>query len=178
MSRSNPYKKKRRAAEKSILLFGEGLTEEQFLKFLRNLYSPGKNINVKIQKGTGGSSEKVVTQASRVPGGYSRRIAVIDNDRGRKEMDRAVISARRFQIEILTSTPCLEGLILSIINDGKNYLACKSSLCKAEFESYFKDKRNPIESEDFKKILKKSLLDKIRKRITELDKLLLILEGN
>ena len=34
MSRTNPYKKKRRHANKTLLIFGEGMNEEVFLKHL------------------------------------------------------------------------------------------------------------------------------------------------
>jgi len=39
MSRTNPFKKKRRAAKTTMLVYGEGQAEEMFLKHLRSLYA-------------------------------------------------------------------------------------------------------------------------------------------
>jgi len=44
MSRTNPYKKKRHVAERTLLVFGEGLSEEILLKHLKSLYSYNSNV--------------------------------------------------------------------------------------------------------------------------------------
>ena len=54
MSRSDPDKKKRRAASQTLLMYGEGLGEEVFLKYLRGLYARDSGVAVTIRNGKGG----------------------------------------------------------------------------------------------------------------------------
>ncbi len=120
MSRSNPYKKKRRVAGKTLLLYGEGLREEQFLKCLKGIYSFNHNIAVTIRKGSGGSPADIVIQASRVLGDYDKRVILVDDDKGLHEMEQAKTKASQRGIEIIFATPCIEALFLAVI-DGNNY---------------------------------------------------------
>ena len=63
MSRTNPFKKKRRVAKTTMLVYGEGQAEEMFLKHLRNLYAYKSGIATTIKKGKGGTPEEIVKSA-------------------------------------------------------------------------------------------------------------------
>lgn len=72
MSRTNPYKKKRRSANKTTLIYSEGLNEEIVLKYLRGLYSRNKDIAVTIRRGKGGTAYGLVIQANKTQGAFDR----------------------------------------------------------------------------------------------------------
>jgi hypothetical protein len=60
MSRTNPYKKKRRAAKQTLLMYGEGLGEEVFLKHLKRLYAKDSGVAITIRNGKGGGFKNIV----------------------------------------------------------------------------------------------------------------------
>jgi len=141
MSRTNPYKRKQRQANKTLLVFGEGMNEEIFLKHLRKLYCLDMNVAVTVKKGKGGDSVNIVLDAYRVPGGFDRRIVLLDNDKAKMEIERARKTAKDRGIELIENTPCLEHLLLSILGSVKNI---NSAECKKIFEAKYINKRiNP-----------------------------------
>jgi len=175
MSRTNPSKKKRRCANKTLLVFGEGLGEEMFLKHLRELYSYNKNVHVDVKKGKGGTAYDVVVDADKIYGSFDRKIVVLDNDKPKTEMIKARQEAKCRGIELIENTPCLEYLLVSILDkklDGKN-----SDWCKNEFESKYIGKKKRRESNEYIKLFPKKLLESKRAKIRELNKLISIMEG-
>ncbi|MBU1130616.1 hypothetical protein KJ840_00595 [Patescibacteria group bacterium] len=175
MSRTNPYKKKRRQASKTLLVFGEGFSEEMFLKHLKSLYSYKSNVAITVKKGKGGDAQSIVIDADRTPGAFDRKIVILDNDKTKTEMTLARQEAKNRCIELVENTPCLEFLLISILDkkpSGKN-----SNWCKGEFESKYLDKKKRGEPSEYVKLFPKKLLDAQRIKISELNKLVLIMEG-
>lgn len=177
MSRTNPYKKKRRAASQTLLMYGEGLGEETFLKHLRGLYARNSGVAVTIRNGKGGNAVNIIIDALNTPGSFDNRIVVIDNDKGDVEMQRARQEAKNRGIQLIENTPCLEAILLAILNDGKNYSNKRSSWCKGEFESNYLDKKKRTELNEYGKFFPKSLLDQQKAKVLELQKFISIMEG-
>lgn len=175
MSRSNPNKKKKRDVVDTLLIFGEGYDEEVFLKHLRSMYSYNSNKKITIKKGKGGDPKNIVIDASKIPGGYTKRVVLLDNDKSKLEMDEARLEAKNRCIDLIENTPCLEYLLLTILN--KALKGKKSAWCKSEFEKKFIDKKKRCEAIEYKKIFPKKLLEVRRLKIAELNKLILIMEG-
>ena len=92
-------------------------------------------------------------------------------------MRRARPEAKNRNVELIENTPCLEAILLAILNDGKNYSDKQSSWCKNEFESNYLDKKKRTELAGYGKILPKSVLDKQKNRVSELQKFISIMEG-
>jgi hypothetical protein len=175
MSRTNPYKKKKRQANKTLLVFGEGFGEEMFLKHLKSLYSYKSNVAITIKKGKGGDAKNIVIDAAKIPGAFDRKIVILDNDKTKTEMAKARQEAKNRGIELIENTPCLEHLLVSILDEkpsGKN-----SNWCKGEFESKYIDKKKRGEPSEYIKLFPKKLLDDKRSEISGLNKLILIMEG-
>jgi hypothetical protein len=175
MSRTNPYKKKRRQASKTLLVFGEGFGEEMFLKHLKSLYSYRSNVAITVKKGKGGDAQSIIIDADRTPGAFSRKIVVLDNDKARTEMIKARQEAKNRGIELVENTPCLEFLLLSILD--KKPSGKSSNWCKNEFESKYINKKKRGELNEYIKLFPKRLLDTKRSKISGLNKLILIMEG-
>ena len=175
MSRTNPYKRKKRQASKTLLVFGEGFNEEMFLKHLKALYSYGNNVAITVKKGKGGDAQNIIIDADKILGDYNRKIVVLDNDKPKVEMTKARKEAKDRNIELIENEPCLENLLLLILDkkiSGKN-----SRWCKGEFEGKYLDKKKRGESEEYVKLFPKKLLEERRLEIAELNKLILIMEG-
>lgn len=175
MSRSNPYKKKRRYASKTLLVFGEGLDEEVFLKHLRKIYSQNKGVVITIRKGKGGDAESIVVDADKILGSFDRKIVIIDNDKPQNEMNSARNEAKKRNIELLENTPCLEALLLCILGEkvgGRN-----SQYCKKQFELKYLNKDKRSEQNEYDKLFPQKLLDHMKSKISELENLISIMSG-
>ena len=177
MSRTNPGKKKRRAAGKTILVYGEGLSEEVFLKHLRSLYSFNTNVAVTIRRGKGGTADGLVLHTSRALGAFSRRCVLLDNDKGKSEMKRARALCVEKKMEIFENFPCLEAILLSILSNGASFSSKSSPWCKKEFESKHISGKNRGNLDMCKNKFPKSLLDRMRSKVPELNALIKLMEG-
>ncbi len=176
MSRTNPYKKKRRSASRTLLMYGEGLGEEIFLKHLKSLYSRDSGVAVTVRNGRGGTALDVILNAVREPGDFNRKIVIIDNDKGSEEINAARAEAKQRGIELIENTPCLEWLLLSIL-DRTTAANRASEWYKHEFESNYLDKRKRTDPREFERVFPKSLLEKRRAQIAVLNNLISLMEG-
>lgn len=86
MSRTNPFKKKRRVANRTLLVFGEGMCEEMFLKHIKSLYSYSANIAVTVRKGKGGTAVDLVIDSDKIPGDFDKKVVVLDNDKSSEDL--------------------------------------------------------------------------------------------
>lgn len=177
MSRTNPQKLKRRAAKTTLLILGEGSNEEFFLKHLRGLYSHDTGTNIKIHRGRGGSATQIIIDAIKTYGAFDKVIVILDNDKPEKEMSKARQLALENKIDLLENTPCLDAVLLSILNGGKSYVAKGSAWCKSEFQKSHLSKQKRSESNEYLKLFPKELLEKERSRIQALNSLIILMGG-
>jgi hypothetical protein len=177
MSRSNPTKLPRRYARSTQLVFGEGLEDKPLLKHLRSLYARDVGIYSKVDCGTGGSPKDIAEAAKRRAGGC-KVILVVDGDKPKQEYDemQRVIDGSS-NMDAIIIKPCTEALLLAILNEGK-WPNLSSSKSKSEFERKYIDERKRREQEAYAKILSKDLLDRMRKKIPDLDKLIKVFSGS
>ncbi|MFH1284853.1 MAG: RloB domain-containing protein [Candidatus Peregrinibacteria bacterium] len=172
MSRTNPYKKKRRVAKTTVLIYGEGQSEEMFLKHLRKLYGYDSGKAITIKRGKGGTPQGIVQGAINCPGDYKKRVVVLDNDKTKSEMRSARMKADSSDVIIIENTPCLEKLLLCILEEGRDFEGKTSSQCKKLFEDGYISKKQRAEGYRYSQVFTKKLLDKRRRSLLTLDCLL------
>jgi MinD superfamily P-loop ATPase len=175
MSRTNPHKKKRRSASKTLFMLGEGFSDGIFLRHLRKLYSFNSGYAISIKNGKGGDAKSIVTEAIRTLGAFDKKIVVLDNDKSVDEMNEARRIAKRKKITLIENTPCLESLFLSILD--KKPINKNSNWCKKKFESKYLNKNKRSEPIEYDKLFPKDLLDSKRSSISELDRLISAMKG-
>lgn len=177
MSRTNPYKKKRRSANRTLLMYGEGLGEEMFLKYLRRLYSYDSGVAVTIRNGKGGNAISIIINAVNEPGAFDRRIVILDNDKSEQEMNYARTEALQKGVELLENSPCLEATLLVILRPNLSFSNKTSAWCKNEFESNYIDKKKRTEIGEYGKIFSKNILDTQRVNVPELDAIISLMQN-
>lgn len=177
MSRTDPFKKKRRSANRTLLMYGEGLGEEMFLKHLRKLYSRDSGVAVTIRNGKGGNATNIILCAANEPGAYDRKIVILDNDKGEKEMNQARTEARRRKIELIENSPCLEATLLTILRPGQSFSIKTSQWCKNEFESNYLDKKKRTELDGYDRLFPKTILDRQQTKVSELHILISLMKN-
>ncbi len=177
MSRTNPYKKKRRSAIKTRLIYGEGKEDCVFLTYLKGLYSKNSSIACKVVQGRGGSADGIVIQAHRIQGAYDKKVVVLDNDKVKTEMSKARQDAAKKHIELIEHTPCIEAVFLLTLGCKTSVKQKTSAWCKKEFESKHIDGKKRSEVIKYQEIFPKKLLDQKRSKINELNRLICLFEN-
>lgn len=125
-------KKHRKVVLQTILIVGEGARDEAFLKHLKSLYvGRESSVNVRIINAQGGSPYDIVTFAARQIQNvsYDRAVVVMDTDV--PWLQKTENKAKRHKIKLIGVEPCIEGLMLSILNNNPSN---SSNECKHRLE--------------------------------------------
>ena len=166
-----------RFTKTTILFVGEGPTEKAFLQHLQTLYiSRDANIVVKVESGSGGAPSSVAQKAIRLRSSraYDRCFILVDADRplvvDRKLEDRM---KKKPRIEVLKSTPCIEGLFLAILRRN-NFSQARTSSdhCKREFEANYMTDDRKTDKRSYTDKFSRPILDACRGGVPELDSIL------
>ncbi len=158
----------RRSVSHTVLLVGEGTTEQAFLKYIKSLYiSRGCGVGVTIRNAHGKGPDHVVDYAIRQcrNAAYDRVVVLLDTD---LKMSAAMRRrARTKKIQIIGSTPCIEGLLLMILGE---YVPATSTECKQQYGSALPERLTF--PGDYIGSFPKGLLDGRRDGVPELAQLL------
>jgi len=172
--------RKQRRTKKTILIVGEGPTEKAFLQYLKNLYITREmDINVKVECGSGGSPRSVVEKAVRLKSSraYDKCFVLVDSDvlfEPDKELQKRMNKKPR--IEMLYATPCIEGLMLAILNHPKfSQTKALSDDCKRMFAKYVSEDKK-TDRRAYEGVFTKKILEARRKDVEELKSILVIIE--
>ena len=177
MTRQHNKNKSKRVVRKTTLIYCEGMCDEIFVKHLKSLYLDREKIAVTVTSGNGGYPVKLVNDAITSIEAFDRRCVVLDNDRASQEMEKARIIAKKSDICLIENTPCLEALLLSILKDGKNFNTKSSKWCKSQFQMGYITESKRRSTQEYENVFPKSLLDEMRVKVENLNKLLRILEN-
>ena len=166
--------KKRRQQRATLLVVGEGDCDVAFLKHLRSLYCSDKQgVNITVRNAHGKGPENVVDSARRELGGYDKRVAFLDTDIQWTEALRKV--ARKLEIEMVGSEPCLEGLLLRTLGEPVREGA-GSDVLKRQLQVL--TGKSMTEHGHYVAHFSRDTLEEARGRIDELEKLISLFKGN
>ncbi len=158
----------RRSVSHTVLLVGEGTTEQAFLKHIKYLYiSRGCGVGVTIRNARGKGPDHVVDYAIRQcrNAAYDRVAVLLDTD---LQMSAAVRRrARTKKVQIIGSTPCIEGLLLMILGE---HVPVTSTECKQRYGGALPERLTF--PGDYMGSFPKDLLDGRRDDVPELAQLL------
>ena len=170
MPRKKQQKSIRKKQKRTILFYGEGASENVFLRHLKNIYANDLGIKITIKNGNGGSPDMVVRKAINREGDFGIRVVIVDSDR--PEIEKAREIAGEKGIHLLENEPCLEALLLRILNIGKFTENKSSKYYKKEFEKKHICENKRCDIDEYAKIFLKKVLDSRRKEIGELDRMI------
>ena len=126
----------------------EGAHDTTFLKLLREYYGQPDQIYVDIKKGKGGSQPDLVDEAIKREGSFDKRVVVMDGDRDLDEMQKADQKAEDNHIEIIRNFPCIEAVLIKILEPNKKISGLSSPRLKFRKDLHprrktYTDKRIP-----------------------------------
>lgn len=158
----------RRSVRYTVLMVGEGSTEQAFLKHLKALYvSRGSGIGVTIRNAHGKGADHVVdyTISQCRNADYDKLVTLLDNDHPLSDAGRQ--RARRAKIEVIGSTPCIESLFLQILSEN---IPVRSVECKRRCEQVIEGRLTEVKN--YAAPFPKELLDTRRGDIPDLNLIL------
>ena len=155
-------------AQRTLLIVGEGRTEEAFLNHVKMLYAPrgcGLSVSVKNARGKGAKHVVEWTRRQIANADFDTVAAMLDTD---QDWSEAVArQARAGRIVVLKSEPCFEALMLRL--QGQNDIGDAKSLKKA-FATYVNN--DATRPENYARNFDKALLESRRNQEPTLDSLL------
>lgn len=159
---------KKPSIQKTRLIVGEGADEAAFLKYLKSLYHlPKSGWHIKIIPAQGGSPENIIDFTIRRKTIQDEIFIVLDTD---KPWSKELIKkAKGYKIELIGLNPkCLDCFLLKLLDEE---IPVRSQTCKNRFQTFLK-KKKASDSESYKLLFSRSLLDDKRKNNKLLDQLI------
>lgn len=167
---------KMKQVRRTYLIYTEGLEDACFLRHLKQIYAHS-DCHFSIKPGRGGSADSIVREANKVPGTYTEKIVILDNDKNNTEMKIARTVARQCGISLIEHTPCIEALLLETVFSSKySPKHIRTDQCKKTFEEKYIPKEKRTDIRQYEKHFPKRLLEERRKKIRALGKLIHIFE--
>lgn len=174
-------KRKYRKQRKTVLIYCEGKTEKIFVKYLQTLFAykvKMKNRRIKIKEGYGGSPLHLIYKVKNDPAIYKDKYIILDKDKKKEgEINNLEDTAKKHDIQLLWSVPCLEGLFLKILRDDFNEHSFSSVKCKSLFKHEYNKEQDQWDKNLLEKCFPKEKLNVKRKTIPILEKMIHIMEG-
>lgn len=154
----------------------EGAHDTTFLELLKEYYCARGKLRVEIKKGHGKDQSSIVNEAINRIGAYDKKIVVMDDDKSMIEMEKADKLAVAHEIIVLRNTPCIEGILIKILEPNKNINNMSSHELKIYFEKNYISKNNRTDKNAYRNKFPKAVLDEARERLPELNKMIKIFE--
>lgn len=174
MSRSNPGKLKPQRPKITVFAFGEGATEEAFLKYLKSLYAPrGCGVFVKVDSTSGGGPATIVEEAGKgmLWGYFDKGLVLLDTDKAWPST--LGNTALQYNLILIGSRPCIEGLFLSILLPSFDPTVFDSNRCKERFNGEYLTYDKALDCNNYGSIFSQELLDEKRNEVPELDAIII-----
>jgi hypothetical protein len=166
-------KKKKRPLKETLIIVGEGPTEVAFIKHLRSLYGTG-NLQVTAKSAGGKGPSNVIGDAIGTfeNSGADRVAALLDTDLAWPQAK--IKAAQQKKITLIGATPCIEGLLLEILNQPMPR-PCNNFTCKKAMHPQLKGRETDKNS--YQQLFTKHLLDEAKSRVNVLNNLIKLIIG-
>ncbi|MDN5275880.1 MAG: hypothetical protein JWN33_529 [Candidatus Saccharibacteria bacterium] len=103
----------------------EGRHDRAWCHLLKAIYTDQAKYSVVIESANGGSPAEVVQAAINkqklVSGSFEHVVAIVDGDKTAAEIEEARVLSDKHNVELIIVTPCMEALLLNILEPQKNW---------------------------------------------------------
>lgn len=179
MENKHKATKNTRSLPKRLLMYTEGKHEKAFLNYLKQyLYKDtvrgcGQQTDIIASADDEGGSPQVVleeaitmAQQNKNRRKYNKIIVIVDRDRmgNKNEVAKLKKQAKENNVTLVVFEPCLEALLLSIIDGSKDLHNEKCWKLKKRFESKYLSRVKRSRAENYKLYFPLEKLEKTRKK--------------
>lgn len=160
----------RRQTKKTRFVYCKGAHDKAFLDCLKSVYA-SDTYNVDIKRGAGGDQVHLAVEAIKKGRAYDEKYLKIDGDRPVDEMNEAekIANDKDNKLTVIKTIPCLERLLINILEPSKSVTSWSSTRLKSYFERNYIPVNKRVDVREYKKIFTKTILDDARARLSELD---------
>jgi hypothetical protein len=128
--------RRNRQVKRTLLVQTEGREDKAWCFLLKHHFADSDLTSITIDPGSGGSPVEVVraaiTKKRLLHDTYDHVVAIVDGDRP-EELDDARLLARRNNIELVVVAPCMEALLLNVLEPESAWYSTDSGH-KSHFE--------------------------------------------
>lgn len=161
----------RRRTKRTRLIYCEGAHDKAFLDCLKSVYATD-TYNVDVKRGTGGDQVHLAEEAIKKGRAYDAQYLKVDGDRPDGEMTEADTLAADGNVVIIRTIPCIERLLINILEPSRRIASWNSTRLKSHFESNHIPESKRTDVRAYKTIFTKAVLDEARDRLPELQELI------
>ncbi|HCG6969613.1 hypothetical protein P3635_01680 [Vibrio parahaemolyticus] len=163
-----------RQQKRVIQFVGEGQTERAFLRHIRSIYgSASPDVKASTANGKGPSNVLGVAIGKYRNSAANVEVAAL-LDKDLKWPATKVREAKQLGIKLIGVDPCVEGMMLDIL-DLKRPNPCTNDSCKKKMHPLINNA--PTVKESYQERFTKAVLDAARDKVDELDEIIKIYEG-
>jgi hypothetical protein len=173
-----PRSLKPQTPKRTILVVGEGDTECAFIGHLKGLYCPrGCGTSVRVENSFGGSPNDMIRNAikKKNSGAYDQAFLLMDTDI--EWPTESKNTAQENGIDLVGASPCIEGLLLWIVENNPGWCARSTDDCKRRLHQEHLSENNKLVSGKYAALLPRELIEERRATIAPLNSILSKLEG-
>jgi len=162
-----------RKLKQTLVFIGEGETEKAFLQHIKALNFGGSlKITVKSAGGKGPSNVIGDGIGTKDNSGCDYVAVLLDTDITWPKTK--VKQAQAKKIKLIGATPCIEGLMLDIL-DQKHPTPSDNDSCKAKMHPQLSGK--PTDKSSYESLFTKQVLTQAASKVTELDEIIKTMTG-
>lgn len=165
-------RKNQRTVRQTLLIVGEGASEKAFIGHLKSLYSTAAGPSISLISAGGKAPDGPIDEAIsyKKQRKYDEIVVLLDKDIAWKK--EKINEAEYNNIKLVGSQPCLEGLLLKILDKS---VPDESKKCKTQLQNMLPGKST--ESRSYASLFPKELLDKVRNKVKPLGTLISYISG-
>lgn len=160
----------RRKTKKTRLVFCEGAHDKTFLSCLKTCFKSDR-VNVDIKRGTGGDQRHLVEEAYKKGQPYDQTYVKLDGDRPKVEMAAAEELSVVLGVGVLRSAPCIERLLIAILEPGKRIASWGPKKLKRYFQDTYIPEAKRTDVRAYESLFTKAVLNEAKERLPELREL-------
>lgn len=161
---------RRRRTKKTRLVYCEGAHDRAFLECIKSVYS-SEVYTVDVRRGAGGDQPHLVEAANKKGRAYDQAFLKVDGDRDLEEMATADSLAEELKVILLRTKPCLEALLITILEPNKRIGSWNAARLKRYFQETYIPESKRTDARAYSAVFTKQVLDEARGRLAELDAL-------
>lgn len=165
-----------REVRKTVFAFGEGETENYFLKHLRSLYAAGKT-QTTVDHAGGKDVRYIITKAVKIRSHSAYDHSFILLDTVPTWPTTAIQLANKNGFELIGSDPCVEAVFRRILETRRDISGNSSTTHKKMFSNQYINGKSLISEADCRRLFLKSRTDAARTSLQILDRIISIMEG-
>ena len=159
----------------------ESREDKAWCHLLKMFYCDASLHSITIDSGQGGPPAQVVTAAYKkqrlLSNAYHHAVAIVDGGKTAAEIAEAQQLAKKYKLELIVISPCMEALLLNILEPDKNWYSVTKGH-KSYFEKKYIKSDRRTQHVHYSKIFDTNAINRAAEKDLSLGRIIDIISGN